>query len=60
MQARHDELATEMLRRGYNHKSPYEMPDLSYLPSIDRDGRVDPEAALALLRQRCADCGRSQ
>jgi len=30
MKQRHDELAAEMLRRGYNHSSPYEQPDVSY------------------------------
>lgn len=34
--ARHDELATEMLARGFNHNSPIneaDLPDFSYLPS---------------------------
>lgn len=56
MQARHDELAAEMLARGYNHKSPYEMPDLSHLPDCDRLGTVDRVASLHLLTMVCADC----
>ena len=31
MKKRHDELADELLRRGYKHNSPYEQPDVSYL-----------------------------
>jgi hypothetical protein len=31
MKQRHDELANEMIRRGYNHNSPYEQPDVSYI-----------------------------
>ena len=30
MKQRHDELVCEMLKRGYNHNSPYEQPDVSY------------------------------
>jgi hypothetical protein len=36
MQSRHDELAAEMLCRGYNHKSPYTQPDISYLPKEEQ------------------------
>jgi uncharacterized membrane protein YheB (UPF0754 family) len=31
MKQRHDELVEELLRRGYNHNSPYEQPDVAYL-----------------------------
>jgi len=31
MKERHDELADEMLRRGYKHESPYVQPDVSYI-----------------------------
>lgn len=31
MGVRHDLLVAEMLSRGYNHNSPYVMPDLEYL-----------------------------
>ena len=36
MKSRHDELAKEMIKRGYNHNSPYEQPDLDYLPNNQR------------------------
>jgi len=49
MQARHDQLAAYM-----NHKSPYEMPDLS---GYDLTGFVvDREESLRELCRRCPDC----
>ena len=54
--ARHDELAEEMLRRGFKHESPLEQPDFSYLPSEQREYRVDRQASLVLLRERCPAC----
>lgn len=39
MKQRHNLLAKEMLRRGYNHKTPYEQPDVSYLPKLE--GELD-------------------
>jgi hypothetical protein len=56
MKKRHDELAAEMIRRGYKHDSPYEQPDISYLPERDRFGTVDRETSLRLLISRCQDC----
>jgi len=56
MALRHDALATEMLRRGMNHKSPFTMPDLSYLPDRDRYGAVDKFESLKLLFERCPNC----
>jgi 7-cyano-7-deazaguanine synthase in queuosine biosynthesis len=56
MKRRHDELAAEMVRRGYNHKSPYEQPDLSYLPKEQREAKVDRIHSLADLCGRCPDC----
>jgi hypothetical protein len=56
MKARHDALAEEMLRRGGAHKSPYEMPDLSYLPTEDREGQVNIEESRRELWKRCAVC----
>jgi len=54
MGERHDALAVEMLSRGYNHKSPYEQPDLS---AYDLTGHgVDVEASAADLRARCKEC----
>lgn len=52
MQERHDILATEMLRRKMNHKSPYEQPDTSYLP----EANVDIAYNLRDLSERCETC----
>lgn len=56
MQQRHDDLAEEMLARGYNHKSPYLAPSIDHLPDYQQQARVDVEAALADLIERCKDC----
>ena len=55
MQLRHDELVVEMLSRGYNHNSPYVMPDISYLGS-DAYVKVDRELSIKDLKERCPDC----
>lgn len=52
MKKRHDELVSEMLRRGYNHQSPYEQPDTSYLPNMI----INREEALKDLLNRCKEC----
>lgn len=47
---RHTELALEMVRRGYNHKSPLlEFQDWT-------EGSVDSSANLAELSRRCPEC----
>jgi hypothetical protein len=56
MKKRHDELALEMKNRGMNHQSPYEMPDISYLPEHQRFFKVDLTQALADLYNRCENC----
>lgn len=53
---RHDKLANEMLRRGYNHNSPLEQPDFSYLPIEQQNAKVSIEIALADLINRCEEC----
>ena len=54
MEIRHNELALEMKRRGYNHKSPYTQPDVSYLPNM----MVNKEEALNDVINRCEECKR--
>ena len=56
--ARHDELAAEMLSRGYNHMSPLEQPDFSYLPAEQQAVKVDQELSLELLIERCPECAQ--
>jgi hypothetical protein len=55
MKAWHDVVAAEMVSRGGNHASPYEMPDLSYLPERDLHGKVDMEYNREKL-MRCPKC----
>ena len=57
MKKRHDELAKEMIRRGYNHKSDYVQPDLAYLNDIERYAKVNIEISINDLRKRCKLCG---
>ena len=51
---RHGELATEMERRGYNHRSPLQDVDLSHL----RDGKISIERSIADLQERCPECAK--
>ena len=56
MQKRHDELAVEMLLRGYKHESEYVQPDISYLPIGQQHARADIEYNLKDLKNRCEEC----
>ncbi len=53
---RHDELAQEMVRRGYEHNSPIEVPDFSYLPREQFEAVVDQKKSLSDLCERCSEC----
>ena len=53
---RHEELITEMARRGYSHYSPLEVIDVRSLGI----GKVDPKANLIELAKRCPECRRLQ
>jgi hypothetical protein len=60
LQDRHDVLAAEMVRRGYNHKSPLQFtPEvLNYLPENHRAATVDIDGALHVLLEvkKCEVC----
>ena len=56
MQVRHDELSKEMVRRGFNHQSPFEQPDISYLPKHQRFAKVDLDISKSDLMDRCPEC----
>ena len=56
MKNRHDALVKEMIFRGYNHKSPYEQPDLSYLKSEERFAKINVDGSLGDLMNRCPEC----
>ncbi len=50
---RHDDLAQEMVRRGYRHNSPMENS-----PFLAMSGSVDSKRSYEELRFRCAECER--
>lgn len=56
MKKRHDELAEEMISRGYKHQSPYEQPDLSHLTNEERYAKIDLNISINDLVQRCVEC----
>lgn len=56
MYIRHEQLANEIIRRRYNHNSPYVQPDLSYLPDWQREVRVNLEVSKLILSERCLEC----
>jgi len=51
LQVRHDQIATEMGRRGYRHKSPLEQPEGPFAPYL-----VHPEENRQELARRCPNC----
>ena len=52
LQKRHNEIAREMVKRGYNHQSPLADIDTSHL----RDGKINITRNIADLRNRCKGC----
>lgn len=56
MGSRHDELALEMIKRGYIHKSPYLQPDLSNYDYNMINVKADLEYNLNDLLSRCSEC----
>ncbi len=58
MESRHDMLAAEMIRRGYNHSSPYSQPDISYLKDDEKLAKVDINNSLMDLTTRCPECAK--
>lgn len=52
MGIRHDEIANEMVARGYKHESPYEMPDVTNYTHL----KVNRKKALSDLLARCDEC----
>jgi hypothetical protein len=56
MERRHNDLAAEMVRRGYKHQSPYSLPDLSYLSHDQVFAKVDREESRRELCKRCNSC----
>lgn len=55
---RHEELAVEMLSRGYKHQSEMEDPFIymNYLPLDQKNFIIDRGASLKQLLERCPNC----
>lgn len=53
---RHDELATEMLKRGYKHRSPIINVSINYLPKEQQKYKIDADLSLKDLLERCTNC----
>ena len=51
IQKRHDELANEMIKRGYNHNSPLDCCNLLW-----EEGNVNSEQNIEELKRRCPNC----
>lgn len=56
MEKRHDELASEMKSRGYNHQSPFEQPNISYLQEHEINAKVNINISINDLKKRCLEC----
>jgi len=56
MQERHDQLVVEMENRDLNHKSPFQQPDVSYLPSEYLEAEADLIYNINDLMSRCNAC----
>lgn len=56
MEARHGALVKEMKERGFNHQSPYLLPDLSYIGDEYLNLKVDITKSLNDLHERCSLC----
>ena len=56
---RHEDLADEMIERGYNHKSYMKEEDCSYILDLSIEKQyweIDKDAALKDLLDRCPEC----
>jgi hypothetical protein len=56
MEIRHNQLAEEMIARGFNHNSPYELPDLSHLSNNELKAEIDIYISISDLSNRCPEC----
>ena len=60
LKKRHDEIAAEMVRRGYNHQSPLDWKDEKIDSVIQtsevKSSKVDRFLALEDLHARCSEC----
>lgn len=59
MKKRHDDLVIEMINRGYNHNSPYEQPDISYLKDEEKFAKINIDNSILDLKIRCVECSKN-
>jgi len=62
LKSRHDALAEEIIRRGYNHTSILEFSDeviFEYLTDIQIDHKINKDNSLMLLLTRCNQCNQN-
>ena len=59
LESRHEELAKEIERRGYNHNSPLIISPL-VLVQYEGLGKVDSQNSLDELARRCEECAELQ
>lgn len=62
LKSRHDELAEEAIRRGYNHTSPLDFSDeviFEHLTDIQISHKIDKDNSLLLLVTRCNQCNQN-
>ena len=60
LKTRHDQLADDMIRRGYNHKSPLELPDnyKSYFSDEQWNFKINNTLSAVDLLKRCDKCSK--
>lgn len=56
--SRHNELALEMVKRGFSHLSPLPQPNFKYLPPDQQSYQVNKGDSLIALIGRCSSCKR--
>lgn len=56
MKERHDQLAEELIRRGFNHNSPYIQPSLHHYHGVEQFPRVNRRTSHEELSLRCTEC----
>jgi hypothetical protein len=56
LKKRHDEIAKEMNKRGMNHKSPLEVPNVAYLSSKEIFSFVNQKKSYQEIKKRCDNC----
>jgi hypothetical protein len=56
MHIRHDDLVMEMRKRGYNHKTPLDMFDVTYFTPTEINHKINRKNSLQILLSRCLEC----